>query len=112
VTLKLIQLNYWGSLTRTFYSKIERLGDGGSDFAAFVQHVGIPAAAMFFGGGNKQDIFILLTSSFSLKGDACMHTCTYANVGYAIFILKEATMNILLRKHNDIKKLKIEKVQL
>ncbi|KAG7984173.1 hypothetical protein I3843_04G144900 [Carya illinoinensis] len=30
---------------------IERLGDGGSDFAAFVQHVGIPAVAMFFGGG-------------------------------------------------------------
>ncbi|XP_050269491.1 probable glutamate carboxypeptidase LAMP1 isoform X2 [Quercus robur] len=30
---------------------IGRLGDGGSDFAAFVQHVGIPAAAMFFGGG-------------------------------------------------------------
>ncbi|KAE7998641.1 hypothetical protein FH972_003166 [Carpinus fangiana] len=30
---------------------IGRLGDGGSDFAAFVQHVGIPATAMFFGGG-------------------------------------------------------------
>lgn len=30
---------------------IGRLGEGGSDFAAFVQHVGIPAAGMFFGGG-------------------------------------------------------------
>lgn len=30
---------------------IERLGGGGSDFAAFVQHVGIPAAEVFYGGG-------------------------------------------------------------
>lgn len=30
---------------------IERLGGGGSDFAAFVQHIGVPAAEMCFGGG-------------------------------------------------------------
>ncbi|KAF8393459.1 hypothetical protein HHK36_021703 [Tetracentron sinense] len=30
---------------------IGRLGGGGSDYAAFVQHVGVPAVDMFFGGG-------------------------------------------------------------
>ncbi|KAK6944901.1 Peptidase M28 [Dillenia turbinata] len=30
---------------------IERLGGGGSDYAAFLQHVGIPAADLFYGGG-------------------------------------------------------------
>lgn len=53
VNLETYLVNYLDSLTCTFYTKIERLGDGGSDFAAFVQHVGIPAVAMFFGGGNK-----------------------------------------------------------
>ncbi|KAA8523186.1 hypothetical protein F0562_009609 [Nyssa sinensis] len=33
------------------YSMIGRLGGGGSDYAAFVQHVGVPAADMSFGGG-------------------------------------------------------------
>uniref|UniRef100_A0A5B6YQA2 glutamate carboxypeptidase II n=1 Tax=Davidia involucrata TaxID=16924 RepID=A0A5B6YQA2_DAVIN len=33
------------------YSMIGRLGGGGSDYAAFVQHIGVPAADMFFGGG-------------------------------------------------------------
>ncbi|KAL8128589.1 hypothetical protein V2J09_017744 [Rumex salicifolius] len=32
-------------------SMLERLGGGGSDYAAFVQHVGIPSADMLFGGG-------------------------------------------------------------
>ncbi|KAK6136594.1 hypothetical protein DH2020_029664 [Rehmannia glutinosa] len=30
---------------------IERLGGGGSDYAAFVQHIGVPAADIAFGGG-------------------------------------------------------------
>ncbi|KAK3439077.1 hypothetical protein EUGRSUZ_C03720 [Eucalyptus grandis] len=30
---------------------VDRLGGGGSDYAAFVQHVGVPAADLFFGGG-------------------------------------------------------------
>lgn len=32
--------------------KIERLGGTGSDYAAFLQHVGIPAADMSFGEGT------------------------------------------------------------
>lgn len=35
-----------------WYVKIGRLGDLTSDYAAFVQHVGVPAADMRFGGGN------------------------------------------------------------
>lgn len=31
--------------------KIGRLGGGGTDFAAFVQHVGVPSVDLFFGGG-------------------------------------------------------------
>ncbi|KAK4783990.1 hypothetical protein SAY86_018358 [Trapa natans] len=30
---------------------IDRLGDGGSDYAAFVQHVGVPSANFYFGSG-------------------------------------------------------------
>lgn len=33
--------------------KIKRLGGTGSDYAAFLQHVGIPAADMSFGEGTK-----------------------------------------------------------
>ncbi|XXG57343.1 hypothetical protein AAC387_Pa03g4521 [Persea americana] len=33
------------------FPMIGRLGGGGSDFAAFIQHVGVPAVDMFFGGG-------------------------------------------------------------
>lgn len=33
--------------------KIGRLGGAGSDYATFVQHIGVPAADMLFGGGNK-----------------------------------------------------------
>ncbi|KAK4765350.1 hypothetical protein SAY86_026440 [Trapa natans] len=32
------------------YPSIDRLGGGGSDFAAFVQHVGIPSTNFYFGG--------------------------------------------------------------
>ena len=32
--------------------KIGRLGGAGSDYAAFVQHIGVPAADMHFGGGK------------------------------------------------------------
>lgn len=35
-----------------FTTKIGRLGGGGSDYAAFVQHIGIPAAEISFGGGK------------------------------------------------------------
>ncbi|KAK1290097.1 putative glutamate carboxypeptidase 2 [Acorus calamus] len=34
-------------------SQIGRLGGGGSDYAAFVQHVGVPSVDMFFGGGKS-----------------------------------------------------------
>lgn len=37
--------------------KIGRLGGGGSDFAAFVQHVGVPATDIFFGGGKQINSF-------------------------------------------------------
>ncbi|VAI58819.1 unnamed protein product [Triticum turgidum subsp. durum] len=32
--------------------KIQRLGNGGSDYAAFVQHVGIPSTNLIFGEGR------------------------------------------------------------
>lgn len=32
--------------------KFGRLGGGGSDYAAFVQHIGVPAADFSFGGGK------------------------------------------------------------
>jgi len=32
--------------------KVLRLGDGGSDYSAFVQHVGIPSMNIIFGEGN------------------------------------------------------------
>lgn len=35
--------------------KIGRLGGGGSDYAAFVQHIGVPAAEMSFGTGKNVD---------------------------------------------------------
>lgn len=33
--------------------KVGRLGGGGSDYAAFVQHVGIPSTDLSFGGGKN-----------------------------------------------------------
>ena len=42
--------------------KIDRLGGGGSDFAAFVQHVGIPAAVMSFDNGTDTIFFSELFS--------------------------------------------------
>lgn len=36
-----------------WYVKIGRLGDLTSDYAAFVQHVGVPASDMCFGGGKS-----------------------------------------------------------
>ena len=35
-----------------FLEKIGRLGSGESDFAAFVQYIGIPSVDMAFGKGN------------------------------------------------------------
>ena len=35
-----------------------RLGGGGSDYAAFVQHVGIPSADLSFGKGNGPNLFV------------------------------------------------------
>lgn len=32
--------------------KVGRLGGGGSDYAAFVQHIGVPSADLTFGGGK------------------------------------------------------------
>lgn len=33
--------------------KIGRLGGGGSDYSAFVQHIGVPSADLSFGEGKK-----------------------------------------------------------
>lgn len=40
--------------------KIGRLGGAGSDYAAFLQHIGVPAADMHFGAGNKHIVFCKL----------------------------------------------------
>ena len=39
------------------YFKIGRLGGGGSDFATFVQHIGVPAAMMSFDNGKTVSSF-------------------------------------------------------
>jgi hypothetical protein len=39
--------------------KVLRLGDGGSDYSAFVQHVGIPSMNIIFGEGNAPALFYL-----------------------------------------------------
>lgn len=47
--------------------EVDRLGGGGSDYAAFVQHVGVPAADLFFGGGNVDKIFAMMTQYLTWK---------------------------------------------
>uniref|UniRef100_A0ACD5W1Q4 Uncharacterized protein n=1 Tax=Avena sativa TaxID=4498 RepID=A0ACD5W1Q4_AVESA len=44
--------------------KIGRLGDGGSDYAAFVQHVGIPSTSMVFGEGPGYPVYHSLYDDF------------------------------------------------
>lgn len=34
--------------------KLGRLGGGGSDYAAFVQHIGVPSADISFGEGIEE----------------------------------------------------------
>lgn len=34
--------------------KIDRLGGGGSDYVAFVQHVGVPSIDVSYGEGNPR----------------------------------------------------------
>ena len=53
------------------YKKIERLGGGGSDFAAFVQHIGIPSALLSYGSGTT--VLFLLTLWFSTCLSKYMH---------------------------------------
>lgn len=53
------------SLTRTYSVKIGRLGGAGSDYAAFVQHIGVPAADMLFGGGNKHIVLHAISFYFT-----------------------------------------------
>ncbi|KAG8077857.1 hypothetical protein GUJ93_ZPchr0007g5524 [Zizania palustris] len=43
---------------------IERLGSGGSDFLAFVQHVGIPSTDMVFGEGPDYPVYHTLYDDF------------------------------------------------
>uniref|UniRef100_A0A453FFM4 Peptidase M28 domain-containing protein n=1 Tax=Aegilops tauschii subsp. strangulata TaxID=200361 RepID=A0A453FFM4_AEGTS len=40
--------------------KIQRLGNGGSDYAAFVQHVGIPSTNLIFGEGMGGHFVLLI----------------------------------------------------
>ncbi|XP_010232289.1 probable glutamate carboxypeptidase LAMP1 isoform X2 [Brachypodium distachyon] len=44
--------------------KIGRLGDGGSDYSAFVQHVGIPSTNMIFGEGPGYPVYHSLYDDF------------------------------------------------
>ncbi|XBI46157.1 hypothetical protein VPH35_110471 [Triticum aestivum] len=37
--------------------KVQRLGNGGSDYAAFVQHVGIPSTNLIFGEGPGYPVY-------------------------------------------------------
>ncbi|XP_073108965.1 probable glutamate carboxypeptidase LAMP1 isoform X2 [Elaeis guineensis] len=45
------QTLYESWVASNYSSLIGRLGGGGTDFTAFVQHVGVPSVDMFFGGG-------------------------------------------------------------
>ncbi|KAL4563876.1 hypothetical protein LXL04_027924 [Taraxacum kok-saghyz] len=56
----------WVSSSTTNYPKIGRLGGGGSDYAAFVQHIGVPSTDISFGGGypvyhSMYDDFVWMT---------------------------------------------------
>ncbi|KAM3351164.1 hypothetical protein ACQJBY_023272 [Aegilops geniculata] len=44
--------------------KIQRLGNGGSDYAAFVQHVGIPSTNLIFGEGPGYPVYHSLYDDF------------------------------------------------
>ncbi|KAM3214620.1 hypothetical protein ACQJBY_066877 [Aegilops geniculata] len=44
--------------------KIQRLGNGGSDYAAFVQHVGIPSTNLIFGEGPGYPVYHSLYNDF------------------------------------------------
>lgn len=50
--------------------KIGRLGGGGSDYAAFVQHIGVPSVDMSFGKGNKNISVIKITIALSRRAGA------------------------------------------
>ncbi|XBH90123.1 hypothetical protein VPH35_081874 [Triticum aestivum] len=43
---------------------IQRLGNGGSDYAAFVQHVGIPSTNLIFGEGPGYPVYHSLYDDF------------------------------------------------
>ncbi|XP_048560735.1 probable glutamate carboxypeptidase LAMP1 [Triticum urartu] len=43
---------------------IQRLGNGGSDYAAFIQHVGIPSTNLIFGEGPRYPVYHSLYDDF------------------------------------------------
>ena len=56
------------------YIKIGRLGGGGSDYSAFVQHIGIPSVDMAIGSGLFYAFFICLCSlSYIPEMFCCLH---------------------------------------
>lgn len=50
-----------------YFLKIGRLGGGGTDFAAFVQHVGVPSVDIAFGEGTFFLLFFFLFLCFSFS---------------------------------------------
>lgn len=69
--------------------KIGRLGGGGSDYAAFIQHIGVPVADMSFGTGKKvhyiSDLFCFLLYHYEEIWTAAKHY-TYMCVCVYIYI--------------------------
>lgn len=55
------------SVTYALLVKIGRLGGGGSDYKAFVQHIGVPAADITFGKGNNMHIVPSDTSIYYVR---------------------------------------------
>ena len=49
-----------------FFLKIGRLGGGGSDFASFVQHVGVPSVDISFGEGILCPFLLILLYAYLL----------------------------------------------
>ncbi|XP_042497353.1 probable glutamate carboxypeptidase LAMP1 [Macadamia integrifolia] len=77
-------------------SKIGRLGGGGSDYAPFVQHIGVPSVDMFYGGGyavyhSMYDDFIWMKKF----GDPMFHRHVAVASIWGLVALKLADEEIL-----------------
>ena len=75
----LYNLNIYMLKASSLPSKFGRLGGGSTDYAAFVQHVGIPAAEIFFGEGKYFFFFNHLIVNLTVNHSA-IHTTIFISL--------------------------------